>query len=524
MKKQPFVLCIMDGFAISNKSYGNAIFSAKKPHLDALFARYPMMLLQASGQAVGLPDKQIGNSEVGHMNIGAGRVVFQSLSFLHQKMQQGDFAFNPAFQQAFDYAINNHVSLHIVGLLSEGGVHSHQEHLFALLALAKAKGVAQTYVHVILDGRDVDPQAGKKSVHQLLLLMEKLNYGEIASISGRYYAMDRDKNFSRLDKAYKVMVERKGASFNDPLAYIGQEYALQTKEKKVASDEFVLPAFNQKIEGQIKEGDSVIFANFRPDRAIQLATILTNPLFYEAFGYVPSCILSSLFMVTMMPYGDSIKALVAYHLDELKQPLGVYLANSGKTQLRIAETEKYAHVTFFFDGMINYDGGTYPLLKGSKRLLIPSLKVATYDLQPAMSAVAITDALLNELDHNDYDVVILNFANCDMVGHTAVFDATVKAVETVDACVGRLYTYLDKNGGTLLLTADHGNADCLLDEKGNPVTAHTTNPVPFVICDNDYAFIAKKGKLADIAPTLLTLMDLPIPKEMTGDVLVRKKR
>lgn len=524
MKKKPIILCIMDGFAISNQTHGNAIYHAKKPHLDALFSRYPQMVLQASGLAVGLPDNQIGNSEVGHMNIGAGRVVYQSLTYIHEKMRQGDFAVNPAFLNACHQAKIKQRPLHLLGLLSEGGVHSHQDHMFALLALAKQQGVLQTYVHVFLDGRDVDPQAGRDSMQRLCARIQELDYGCIASISGRYYAMDRDRNFGRLNQAYQVMVERQGLNFDDAIEYLENEYQRQAKVQQVASDEFVLPAYNRQVMGQIQNHDSLIFANFRPDRAIQMATVLTNPTFYQSFGYVPETKLHDITLVTMMPYSVSVKGEHAYELDELKRPLGSYLAEEGFKQLRISETEKYAHVTFFFDGMVHYDGVAHPPLLGCERILIPSPKVATYDLKPEMSAYEITEALLTQLQRQYFDIVILNYANCDMVGHTSDFSATIRAVETVDACVGQLYDYVQEQGGLLILTADHGNADCLLDDLNQPVTAHTTNPVPFVVCDDQYECPFSVGKLADIAPTLLALMNVAIPSEMTGQVLVRKKQ
>lgn len=533
MKKSPLVLCIMDGFGIRTNKHGNAIAAANIDNIKRLMNTYPHILLEASGEPVGLPEGQMGNSEVGHLNIGAGRVVYQSLTLINKMLKENEFGNNKAFNNAIEHAKKNKSALHIMGLLSDGGVHSHITHILGLMEMAAKKGIKDLYIHCFFDGRDVDTQTGPSFVKQVQDKIQELGVGAIASLSGRYYAMDRDKNFARFDIAYQVIAAHNGKSFTDPIKYIYDDYSRQEKTGSLGSDEFIYPAYNSDVDGAVKDNDSIIYANFRPDRAIQIGTIFTNPHYYEvaplkedgtpAFtAYLPNPVLKNIFFVQLMKYADSVKGEIAYELPTLDNVLGIYLADKGYTQLRIAETEKYAHVTFFFDGTVNYDGLTKPKIKGCDRILINSPKVATYDLKPEMSAYEVIDRLEKEIDRDVYDVIIVNFANCDMVGHTAIFPAVVKAVETVDACVNRLYNKVNEHDGVLIITADHGNADEIIDDKEQPMTAHTTNPVPFIICSNNYKFIEKSGKLGDIAPTMLTMLGTEVPKEMDGTVLVKK--
>jgi len=510
MSKTPIVLTIMDGMAVAPKGPGNAYDLANTPNLDQLRSMYPMSYLNASGLEVGLPKGQMGNSEVGHLNIGAGRVVYQSLSLINKAIDDHSFYDNQEFLKAIEYAKTNNSALHLMGLVSDGGVHSHIDHLKGLLHLAKYHGLEKVYVHAFLDGRDTLRDSGITFIKDLLDYMDKSGIGQLADLSGRYYAMDRDKRFERNKLAYDVLVKHQGDSYTDPLKYIQDNY------NKEVYDEFILPAYNKAIDGQIKNDDAIIFINFRPDRAIQLASILTNPS-YENLDINQE--LNQVYFVGMMAYDQSVNGHVAFKNQTLDNVLGVYLSNNNKKQLRIAETEKYAHVTFFFDGMVKYDGINQAELSNSKRILINSPKVATYDLAPEMSAEEITDALIKELD-NDYDVVILNYANGDMVGHTGSIPAAIKAVETVDTCIGRLYEKVQALNGTLILTADHGNCEKMLDEDGKVFTAHTTDKVEFVVCDKNYQL--EDGSLCDIAPTILDLLDLKQPVEMTGHSLIKK--
>lgn len=526
MANKPIILCILDGFGYREDPYGNAVIAAKKPNLDRFFSEYPHTLIEASGEAVGLPEGQMGNSEVGHMNIGAGRVVYQSLTFLNKAIKDGTFFKNPSYLKAIDHAKKHHSKLHIFGLTSDGGVHSHIDHIIALIKLAKNEGINDVFVHCFMDGRDVDPQLGATYISKLVKVMDEIHFGHIADISGRYWAMDRDKNMDRVDRAYRVMVDHDGPSFVDYKDYFTEQYTKVLPELgRDASDEFVIPAYNANVDGRIGDDDAIIFANFRPDRAIQIATLFTNPSFYShpaqkadgtlAFKpYMPLHPLKNIFLVCTMKYADSVKGEIAFALPKLTNTLGPWLADHGYHQLRIAETEKYAHVTFFFDGTVNFDGVEQPELKNSRRVLINSPKVATYDLKPEMSAVEVCDALLVELNKKDLDVVILNFANTDMVGHTAVMPAVIKAVETVDAQVGRILKWIDDNGGTIMITADHGNSEQLLDEKGHPFTAHTTNPVLFGINLKGAKLLEKGGKLSNIAPTIIELLGDKSPEEM----------
>ncbi len=515
--KKPVVLVIMDGYGISNKDVGNAIKAANKPHLDFLLNNYPSILLDASENAVGLPQGQMGNSEVGHLNIGAGRIVYQSLTLINKAIDEHEFENNPAFMGAIKHVKKHNSILHIMGLLSDGGVHSHLDHILALLKLANEQGIKQVCFHAMLDGRDVEPQTSLSYLKQIQDYLMANKMGCLASIAGRYYAMDRDKNFERTKRYYDVIVQHKGSSFLDYHDYIKQEYA---RQGAYSSDEFVYPAYYQDAP-TIQDNDAIIFANFRPDRAIQIATVLSNPDYYKDV-YNPAVHLHNIYFVSMMKYADSVLGSVAFSHPVLSNVLGVCLANQSYHQLRIAETEKYAHVTFFFDGLVKYDGIENPQLPNCQRILIPSPKVATYDLKPEMSAYLITEALLKELDKGDLDVVILNYANCDMVGHTAVKLAVKQAVEVVDECVGRVYAKVQQMGGVMLVTADHGNAESIADVQGHPLTAHTTNPVPLIITSHAVKFIINRGKLADLAPTILYLLGAQIPGEMTGSILIKK--
>jgi 2,3-bisphosphoglycerate-independent phosphoglycerate mutase len=528
---KPIILCIMDGYGIRGNAYGNAIKEAKKPNLDYFFNKYAYTTIDASGEAVGLPEGQMGNSEVGHLNIGAGRIVYQSLTLINKAIKDGSFFKNEHYLNAINHAKANKSNLHIFALVSDGGVHSHIKHIEAMIKMAKDNGLKDVFLHCFMDGRDVGPQEGVKFLDELQNLMNELHFGHIADIGGRYYAMDRDKNFDRIDVAYKVMVDHVGLSFTDYHEYLKEQYEYLPTTGKDASDEFLIPAYNANVDGRIKDNDSIIFMNYRPDRAIQISTVMTNPEWYANpplkddgaplfKAYIPSHILKNIFYVCTMKYADYVHGEIAFSLPKMDNILGVWLADHGYSQLRIAETEKYAHVTFFFDGTMNFDGEERPELAHSKRILIPSPKVPTYDMKPEMSAYQVRDALIAELDKKYLDVVIVNFANCDMVGHTAVHEAVVKAVEVVDECVGSLIKWVEANGGTLLVTADHGNAEEILDDSGHPFTAHTTNKVPFCISKTDIKLVQKGGKLANIAPTIIDLLHDKKPVEMTEDSLI----
>ncbi|MDU6307326.1 MAG: 2,3-bisphosphoglycerate-independent phosphoglycerate mutase [Clostridium sp.] len=501
--KKPLILMILDGFGIAPE-YGNAIMAAKKPNLDRLFRENPLTQIGASGLNVGLPNGQMGNSEVGHTNIGAGRIVYQELTRITKEIEDGDFYKNPALIKAVAAAKAKGTALHLIGLLSDGGVHSHNSHLYALLELAKQNGLSKVYVHALLDGRDVPPSSGKGFVEDCLAKMQEIGVGEIATVAGRYYAMDRDNRWERVSKAYNAMVLGEGVQNPDPVAAVAKSY------EDGVTDEFVVPVVCGP-EGRISADDSVIFFNFRPDRARELTRAFVDPDFTgfeRAKGFFP------LTYVCMTQYDATMPNVdVAFHPQSLKNTLGEYLSNLGMTQLRIAETEKYAHVTFFFNG------GVETVYPGEDRVLIHSPKVATYDLQPEMSAYAVTDALVEKIDSGMYDVIILNFANCDMVGHTGIFDAAKAAVEAVDTCVGRVIDAIERMHGTAIITADHGNAEKMYEEDGSPFTAHTTNPVPFCVVGYPCK-LRENGKLADIAPTMLKILGLPQPAEMTGESII----
>ena len=494
---------ILDGFGIAPVE-GNAIAAANKPNLDKIFAENPHTQIGASGMDVGLPDGQMGNSEVGHTNIGAGRIVYQELTRITKSAQDGDMDKNEALLKAMNNAKDNGKALHLMGLLSDGGVHSHNTHLYALLEMAKRVGVEKVFVHCFMDGRDVPPSSGKDYVKELMDKLEEIGVGKIATVMGRYYAMDRDNRWERVEKAYAAMVYGEGEQAECPLC------AMQNSYDKEVTDEFVVPTVVKGAE-PISEGDSVIFYNFRPDRAREITRTLVDPDFTgfeRKKGFFP------LTYVCMTQYDATMPNVeVAYKPESLVNTFGEYISNKGLTQLRSAETEKYAHVTFFFNGGVEKQ---YP---GEDRILVKSPAVATYDLQPEMSAYEVTDKMVEAVKSGKYDALILNYANCDMVGHTGVFEAAVKAVEAVDTCVGRVVEAVKEMGGCVLLTADHGNADKMVDEDGTPFTAHTTNPVPFCVI-NHPCQLREGGRLADIAPTMLKVLGLEQPAEMTGESII----
>ncbi|MGI6261252.1 MAG: 2,3-bisphosphoglycerate-independent phosphoglycerate mutase [Acutalibacteraceae bacterium] len=502
--KKPLILMILDGFGCGRDYSGNAIKAAKKPNIDWIFSSNPVTQIGASGMDVGLPDGQMGNSEVGHTNIGAGRIVYQELTRITKSIADGDFFTNEAFLAAMENCKKNSSALHLMGLLSDGGVHSHNSHLYALLELAKRSGVKDVYVHCFLDGRDVPPSSGKDYVAELSAKMQELGVGKIATVMGRYYAMDRDNRWERVGKAYDAMVYGEGVQNGDPVAAVAESY------QSDVTDEFVVPTVCT-ADGKIKANDSVVFFNFRPDRAREITRTFVDPDFSgfeRKNGFFPLC------YVCMTQYDATMPNVqVAFHPQTLKNTFGEYISGKGLTQLRIAETEKYAHVTFFFNGGVEK---TYP---GEDRCLVPSPKVATYDLQPEMSAYQVTDNVVERIESGKYDVIILNFANCDMVGHTGVFDAAKAAVEAVDSCVGRVVDAVTKMGGVALITADHGNADQMYEDDGSPFTAHTTNPVPFCVV-NYPCKLRKGGRLADIAPTMLKILGMEQPAEMTGESII----
>ena len=505
MNKTPTTLIIMDGFGNRGNIVGNAVHAAKTPRLDALFQEYATTQLSASGLDVGLPEGQMGNSEVGHTNIGAGRVVFQDLPRITKSIADGDFFTNPAYNHACDACLEKGTSLHLMGLLSDGGVHSHLDHLFALLKLAKQKGLEKVYIHAFLDGRDVSPTSGADFVARTVAACSEIGVGKFATVMGRYYAMDRDKRWDRVEQAYDAMVYGESQISNpDPVAAVKASYAAGI------TDEFVEPVVCD-AEGTISDNDSVIFFNFRPDRAREITRTLVDPDF-DGFTrqFFPLTFVCNTEYDATMPNVE-----VAYPRNSVRNGLGEYLSQMGMTQLRIAETEKYAHVTFFFNG------GSETVFPGEDRCLIASPKVATYDLQPEMSAIEVCDQCVERIESGAYDVIILNFANCDMVGHTGVFDAAVKAVETVDECVGRVVDATLQMGGIAMVTADHGNAEQMEEADGSPMTAHTTNPVPFILCGAGTE-LRRDGRLADIAPTILDVLGLACPEEMDGSTLIVK--
>ena len=503
MSKKPVVLIIMDGFGNNPSEYGNAIKAAKTPNLDRIFSENPLTYIGASGMDVGLPDGQMGNSEVGHTNIGAGRIVYQELTRITKSIADGDFFENEALLSAVNNAKKNGTALHFIGLLSDGGVHSHIGHLYGLLELAKKNGLDKVYVHALMDGRDVSPTSGKDFIAELQAKIDEIGVGKIASIVGRYYAMDRDNRWERVEKAYNAIVKADGVQAENALEVLPASYANNV------TDEFIVPTV---VDGgaKIAENDSVIFFNFRPDRAREITRTIVDPDFagFERKYFPTTYVCMTQYDVTMP------NVSVAFEPQSLENTFGEYVSNKGLTQLRIAETEKYAHVTFFFNGGVEK---TFP---GEDRALINSPKVATYDLQPEMSAWLVRDEVVSRINSGKYDTVILNYANCDMVGHTAIMDAVVKAVETIDQCVNDTVNAVLGQGGIALITADHGNADKLLTDDGKPFTAHTTFPVPFCIVGAGDIKLREGGVLADIAPTMLKLMGLEQPSSMQGKSIV----
>lgn len=509
--KKPLVLLILDGYGYSEKTQYNAVRAAKTPVYDQLW-NHPNSLIDTSGMAVGLPEGQMGNSEVGHMTIGAGRVVYQSFTRINKAISDGDFFTNPVYVDAIDNAIKNQKAVHILGLLSEGGVHSHQDHIYAMIKMAAQRGAKEIYLHAFLDGRDTAPRSAEASLAKADAVFKEVGVGRTASIVGRYFALDRDNRWDRVKAAYDVMVT--GDAEFDALTSVE---GLQAAYARGENDEFVKATIicgEDEEVAAINDGDSVIFMNFRPDRAREI----TNALIDENFsgfdrGDTHPAIAK---FVQTTEYASSIKAPIAFPPEDLTNSFGEYLSSIGKTQLRIAETEKYAHVTFFFNA------GNEVVYPGEDRILVPSPQVATYDLKPEMSAPEVTDKLVEAIESGKYDAIICNYANCDMVGHSGLFDAAVKAVEAVDVCLGRVLAAVEKVGGEALITADHGNVEEMFDEEtGQPHTQHSTLPVPFIFFSKRHAVMEKGGSLADVAPTMLHLMNIAQPKEMTGRNLIK---
>lgn len=509
MAKKPVMLMILDGFGLTDKVDGNAVLAAKKPNFDNYYNNYPHTALSASGLDVGLPKGQMGNSEVGHLNIGAGRIIYQELTRITKEVEEKKFFQNEALNLAMDNALKNNSSLHLLGLLSDGGVHSHIDHLKALLAMAKEKGLTKVYVHCFMDGRDVPPSSGKDFIIELENYMKEIKVGKIATVSGRYYAMDRDKRWERVNLAYNAMVLGQGEEANSAEESMDKSY----NDNK--TDEFVLPCVikeDGKAIGTIKNNDSIIFFNFRPDRAREITRAINDR---EFDGFKRNTL--NLTYVTMTQYDKTIENVhVAYKPESYSNTLGEYVASKGLNQLRIAETEKYAHVTFFFNGGVEAPN------EGEDRALIPSPKVATYDLKPEMSANEVTEEVLKRIDSDKYDMIILNYANPDMVGHTGVFEAAKAAIETVDKCLHKVVEKVLEKDGAVFITADHGNAEQMIDySTGKPMTAHTSDPVPFLYVAKGAKEMRHGGKLCDIAPTMLEVMGLEKPVEMTGESLIK---
>lgn len=509
--KKPTVLLILDGYGERKEKDGNAIALANTPVMDKLKKEFPYVEGQASGLFVGLPDGQMGNSEVGHMNMGAGRIVYQELTRITKAIEDGDFFENKALKEAVEHCKKENTALHFMGLVSSGGVHSHIGHIYGLLELAKRAGLKKVYLHAFLDGRDTPPDSGKSFLMEVEKKMQELGVGEIATISGRYYAMDRDKNYDRVEKAYRAMVDGTGEKASSVEEAIDASYA-----KKVY-DEFVLPTVIEKDGAvhTVSDGDAMIFFNFRPDRAREICHAFCD----DEFNFFNRGPRKKVFFVCFTDYDPTIpNKRVAFEKEEIHNTLGEVVSNLGKNQLRIAETEKYAHVTFFFNG------GKEEPYENEDRILVPSPKeVPTYDLKPEMSCYTVTEKLTEAIRSGKYDLVVANFANPDMVGHTGVLSAAIKAIEVVDECMGKVVDAVESMHGNLFILADHGNADIMIDEKtGEPYTAHTTNPVPFILVSDEKHKLREGGCLADVAPTLLELMGIPQPKEMTGKSLLEK--
>ncbi|WP_246534719.1 2,3-bisphosphoglycerate-independent phosphoglycerate mutase [Spiroplasma endosymbiont of 'Nebria riversi'] len=507
--KNPILLAILDGFGIAAEQASNAVTKAKMEHFKYLQSTYPSLAIHASGKWVGLPDGQMGNSEVGHLHIGAGRILYQSLLLINNAIGDKSFYENPALLAAIYQAKSNNARLHIIGLLSDGGVHSHINHLLAILTMAKEQQFKDVYVHAILDGRDTKQDVAKKYLTKLMSVMNELQVGYLSSISGRYYAMDRDQRWERMKLAYDVIVQRNFASFSNPLTYIDDEYACSR------NDEFIIPAYNEQVaDGHIKDNDSVIFTNFRPDRAIQLAAAITN----REYVWNSEVVRNNLFFVTMTEYSVDVKAnQIAFQSQNVNNGLGEWISKQGLEQLRIAETEKYAHVTYFFDG------GRDIMFSGEDRILVSSPRVATYNLKPEMAANEVTKELISKIKMQKYDLIVLNFANPDMVGHTGNLLATIKALQVVDKCLKEIYEPLKSLEGIMVLTADHGNAEIMIDETGDINKKHTSQLVPLVITKSDLKLVTNTDiSLANIAPTICDLLGISIPDEMTSKSIIKK--
>ncbi|MDD4564997.1 MAG: 2,3-bisphosphoglycerate-independent phosphoglycerate mutase [Eubacteriales bacterium] len=512
LKTKPNLLIILDGYGSNPKIRGNAIKQANKKNIDRLIKKYPNTTIVSSGLSVGLPKGQMGNSEVGHLNIGAGRIVYQDLTRISKEIKDGLFFNNSTLRKAIEHTLANNSALHLMGLLSDGGVHSHTSHLFALIDMAKQKGIKKLYIHALLDGRDVNPRCAGTYIDELESYLKKSEIGEIALISGRYYGMDRDKRWERVKKYYDAMTLGVGERASSAAAALAESY------DRGESDEFVLPAIICKDDNKpitVQDNDSIIMFNFRPDRAREITRCFVDPNFN---GFRRAKVIKNLCYVCMTQFDAEMPNVhVAFPPQSLKNTLGEYLSDLGLRQLRIAETEKYAHVTFFFNGGVETPNN------GEDRVLIPSPKVATYDLMPEMSAYPLTDKVVALIKENKYDVIILNYANPDMVGHTGNFDATVRAIEVLDKCIARVTDAVLALGGQVIITSDHGNADFMFDEYGNTITAHSLNPVPFLVIADKPMGLRSDGILADIAPTLLDLMGIEKPVEMTGRSLIIRK-
>lgn len=500
--KQPLLLCILDGCGLREETIGNAFKNANKPTFDYLISNYPHTTLEASGNLVGLPSGQMGNSEVGHMNIGAGRIVYQPQELINNAIKTGEFFKNENILKVIEHTKLNNSKLHIMGLISDGGIHSHIDHLLAIVEMCKQQNVKEIFFHLFTDGRDTDIHSAPTFIKKLEAKITEINIGKITTISGRYYAMDRDNNYDRLKLAYDAICYGIGNHYSNP------EELLKSSYNQNITDEFIIPSIIN--EGKLSDNDGIIVFNYRPDRLREMCTAITNP----QESPMETTTFNNIKLVSMMPITDTVKGLTAFNHQLLDNTIGKYLSDLGLSQLRIAETEKYAHVTYFFDG------GKELELKNAHRILVNSPKVATYDLKPEMSAEEITDKLLVELDKDYLDVIILNFANGDMVGHTGNYEAAVKAVEFVDQCLKRIYDKIEEKNGTLIVTADHGNCDVMINLDGTPCTTHTTNKVPFIVTKKDIE-LKSDGKLADIAPTILSLLNLPIPIEINGNSLIK---
>ena len=506
MSKKPTVLMILDGYGLNENTTGNAVAEGKTPVMDKLMAECPFVKGNASGMAVGLPDGQMGNSEVGHLNMGAGRIVYQDLTKITKAIKDGDFFENPALLAACENVKKNHSSLHLMGLVSDGGVHSHNEHIYGLLELAKRQGIENVYVHCFLDGRDTPPASGKEYVEQLAAKMQEIGVGQVATVMGRYYAMDRDKRWERVKVAYDLLVNGEGKVATDMVQ------AMQESYDEGVTDEFIKPIVNGGFDGTIKEGDVVIFFNYRNDRAKELTVVLTQQDMPEqGMQTIPG-----LQFYCMTPYDASFKGVhILFDKENVQNTLGEYLAANGKTQLHIAETEKYAHVTFFFNG------GRETPYDAEERILVPSPKVATYDLKPEMSAYEVKDKLVEAIKTQKFDFIVVNYANGDMVGHTGIYEAIEKAVKAIDECVKDTVEAAKANDYEVIIIADHGNADHALNEDGTPNTAHSLNPVPFVYVTANKDAKVENGVLADVAPSILHILGMEQPAEMTGKDLIK---